>query len=77
MSAPRKRWRLRLIPSFTYESARSQKQAYERVARLMEAYAAGSGRTHHVVVEVDERDGFGWRRFESIAFPPRKEELDS
>jgi hypothetical protein len=63
----RKKWRLKKIPSFTYESAPSMRRAYERVESLRDQYAMGVGRTHHVNVEVDE--GSGWLLYEKIIFP--------
>ena len=71
--SPRKKWRLKKIPSFTYESATSQRRAYERVESLRAFYALGMSRTHHVNVEVDEGDGAGWHTYERIIFPQAKQ----
>lgn len=65
----RKKWRLKTIPAFVYESAPSMKQAFDRVEEYRHMYANGAGRVHHVNVEVDE--GNGWELYERIVFPPR------
>ena len=67
----RKKWRLKLIPSFRYESCQSMKQAYERVVYYREQYAEGMSRVHHVNVEVHEGDR--WHLYEQIIFPARDE----
>ena len=63
----RKKWRLRLVPAFCYEPEPSMKHAYERVDAFRRMYANGSGRNHHIDVEVN--DGSGWALYESITFP--------
>jgi hypothetical protein len=63
----RKKWRLKLFPSFTYQPESSMRKAYERVEQLRSDYAAGHSHTHHVNVEVD--DGSGWALYERIVFP--------
>ena len=71
MATPRKKWRLKKIPSFTYETAPSATKAYARVEVLAYLYAQGMSPTHQVKVEVDERDGRGWTLFEIVTFPRR------
>jgi hypothetical protein len=62
----RKRWRLKMYPTFRYQRVTSQKQAYAYVQAHREAYA-NKGTIHQVDVQVDE--GEGWVLFESIVFP--------
>jgi len=64
----RKKWRLKKIPPFTYESAPSMTKAYERVIYFRDQYAAGTSHVHHVNVEVDEGHGRGWELFEVFRF---------
>jgi len=65
----RKRWRLKLVPTFRYESAPSQVAAYRKVQFYREQYAVGRSRIHHVNVEVN--DGLGWTLHERLVFPER------
>lgn len=69
MSA-RKKWRLQLIPLFTYRPAASKVKAYEAVEQYRLAYAVGMSRVHHVNVQVDEGDG--WVLYERIVFPAKE-----
>jgi hypothetical protein len=64
----RKRWRLKMYPTFRYQRVTSQKQAYAYVQAHREAYANG-GPIHQVDVQMAE--GNGWMLFESIVFPER------
>jgi hypothetical protein len=68
---PRKKWRLRLVPAFDYEPEPSMKHAYGRVDDFRRMYANGTGRIHHIDVEVN--DGSGWALYEAITFPERAE----
>ena len=65
----RKKWRLKLYPSFTYSPAPSMKQAYALVVAIREQYAMNLSPVHQVDVEVYE-DG-RWQTFERLAFPER------
>lgn len=67
----RKKWRLKMIPAFTYASAPSMKAAYETVMAYQAAYAAGKTNIHHINVEVDEGLGRGWELFEIFTFDER------
>lgn len=69
MGAQRKKWRLKLLPTFDYVAATSMKDAYARMLKWQAGYTAGVSRVHQVVIEVDERDGRGWQRFEVCTFP--------
>lgn len=40
--------------------------AYRYVARQSDLWKAGSLRSRHLTVWVDERDGQGWQRFEDL-----------
>jgi hypothetical protein len=64
----RKRWRLKMYPTFRYQRVTSQKQAYAYVQAHREAYANG-GSIHQVDVQVNEDDE--WVLYESIIFPER------
>jgi hypothetical protein len=66
--SPRKRWRVRVLPSLTQRSASSQAEAYRMVARYREDFRLGTTRCTGVVVLVDERKGAGWETFDRIRF---------
>jgi len=65
----RKKWRLKLLPTFTYRHQPSRKRAYAEVERYRTLYAEGMSRIHHINVEVDEGDG--WSLYEKVVFPER------
>jgi hypothetical protein len=67
--SPRKKWRLKLYPSFNYVGASSMKLAYELVNEFRREYALGQTGIHQVDVEMD--DGEGWGLWERDTFPPR------
>lgn len=69
--APRKRWRLKLYPSFGYQPEASMKKAYERMFSFQGDYAAGHSNIHQVDIQVDEGLGRGWELFEICEFPER------
>lgn len=65
----RKKWRLKVYPSFNYLTVRSMKQAYEDVQWFRECYATGASPVHQINVEVE--DGHGWQTYEIVTFPER------
>lgn len=69
MSPQRKKWRLLLLPLFTYRTVPSKAAAYRAVVRYRDDYARGRNRIHGLSVEVDERDGAGWQTYERFTFP--------
>jgi hypothetical protein len=69
----RKKWRLKMIPTFTEWPVPSMRKAYEMVAARRRDYEDGVSNIHHVKVYVDEGDGQGWQLYEEIIFPPREE----
>lgn len=66
--ARRKKWRIQLLPILVKKAASSKKQAYEMVVSYREDYELGLSRVYSVVVELDEGDGRGWRRYEMLDF---------
>jgi hypothetical protein len=67
--AARKKWRLKLYPSFTYCPAPSMKQAYAIAVAIREQYAQNLSPIHQVEVEVYEDQQ--WKTFERLTFPER------
>jgi hypothetical protein len=65
----RKKWRLKVYPSFRYLTEGSMKRAYEDVERFRQIYTSPRGTIHQVDVEMNEGDG--WVLYESIVFPER------
>jgi hypothetical protein len=72
--SPRKKWRLKLFPSFGYQPEASMKKAYERMLSIGDDYRLGYNNIHQVNIEVDEGDGRGWQLFEICEFPKRSDE---
>ena len=64
----RKKWRLKLMPSFRYAQASSKVDAYRKVDMYRREYALG-WHVHGANVEVDE--GNGWALYERVIFPER------
>lgn len=56
----RKKWKVRLLPTFTETSARSEAEAYRVVQQHREGYAAGTSRVTSVVVLVHDGDPARW-----------------
>ena len=70
---PRKKWRLKLYPSFNFQPEASMKKTYERMLAFRQDYLDGHGNIHQVDIQVDEGLGRGWELFEVCEFPERAE----
>jgi len=68
----RKKWRLKMYPSFTYQPTRSMRETYDLLLILREQYAANLSPVHQVDVEVNEGGGFNWQLHERVVFPDRE-----
>jgi hypothetical protein len=69
--SPRKKWRIKIYPSYNYATASSMKGVYELANTLRDQYAANLTGIHQVDIEMN--DGEGWALWERCEFPKREE----